>query len=742
MSEDRVNAENPLPQQFKIGRITQFGYGFFKPEAMSFAALTDIPVGPDYLIGVGDSLVVTVWGSIDGTFELEVNRSGEVTLPKVGTVKVAGESFGQLPALLRSSIARVYKDFHLNVNIGKLRLMKVYVVGQVVEPGDYNVSSLSTLLNALSAAGGPTKNGSLRNIQIKRAGRLVESVDLYDFFLKGDKGKDIRLQPGDTILVPVIGPVAGIAGNVRRPAIYELKGEKTLKELIQLADGINPTGYLQRVQISRVQANDKKVVTDVNLDPKEGKSTEELTGAIALNDLDLVKVFPIDSTLRGYVRLNGYVLRPGDYALKPGMRVSSLLDADNLLHEYYQNAGQITRVFPPDFHPEVIYFNVASALKGEPSNDLELKEFDKVRIFSRWEMEEMPSVKVNGEVQRPGAYRLFEGMTVRDLLMYAGNVKLTAYMKNAEITRLKRSGETVSSYSLNVNLAEALKGGGDNLKLESFDELNVRRIPNWAEETDRYVTLSGEVVFPGSYPVHKGERLSSVIERAGGFSDLAYLKGVKFSRELTRQLQQQRMNEALDKAQDDIIKLQAKISQTSSTPEDAASAKATLDALMRSVEILRAKKAEGRMLIHVASLNDLKGSIYDLELQGGDQLTIPRDPGGVNVVGDVYNPNTVVSQKDKDVKYYLEQVGGATGDANQDEIYVVKVDGTVISQKNTASFLFYNSFWNKTLDSGDTVIVPREYEKTPWLRDIKDVATIIGNIAVTAGVLVAAGLKF
>jgi protein involved in polysaccharide export with SLBB domain len=436
------------------------------------------------------------------------------------------------------------------------------------------------------------------------------------------------------------------------------------------------------------------------------------------------------------------VLRPGDFALKPGMRVSALLSADNLLPEYYGSAGQIIRLCPPDQHPEVLYFDVEQALKGDPAYDLELKEYDRVKVFARKEMEETPFVRVNGEVQRPGQKRFFANMTVRDLLMQGGNVKMDAYLKSAEITRLKRTGDTVSSSSLRVDLGKALQGGPENIKLEPFDELSVRRIPNWAESTERYVLLNGEFVFPGIYPIHKGERLSSVIARAGGFTDVAYLKGVRFTRELARKLQQQRMDEALAKAQEDIIKLQTKSAQTASTAEEVAASKAALESLMKSVEVLKNKKAEGRVILKITSLGELRSSIYDLELQSGDNLTVPSDPGGVNIIGDVYNQNTVVSQPAKSIDWYLDQVGGPTGDADLSEVYVVKVDGSVISQKNSTSFLFFNSFWGKHLDSGDTVIVPRQYEKTAWLRDIKDIASIIGNIGITAGVLVAAGLKF
>lgn len=742
LSETPVTAEKAKSQPYGTGVVTQFGYSFFRQGYPRFAPLTDIPVGPDYRINVGDRLVLTVWGSFDGVYNVEVNRAGEITLPRVGAVKVAGERFDQAPTLIRAAIGKVYKNFNLNVNMGRLRSIKVYVVGEVQRPGDYNVNSLTTVLSALVLAGGPTKNGSLRSIQINRGGQVVETVDLYQFFLKGDKGKDIRLQPGDTVLVPVIGPVAGVAGNVRRPAIYELKGERTLKDLLDLAGGINPSGYLQRVQVYRVQAHDKKMVTDINLDLNGDRGIDQQAGSFAVQDHDVVQVLPIDGVLHGYVRLAGHVLRPGDVALKPGMRVSALLSRDNLLPEYYGQAGQIIRLCPPDQHPEVIFFDLSKALAQDPANDLELKEFDRVRVFSRKEMEELPFVRINGEVQRPGQKRYFQNMTVRDLLMAGGNVKMDAYLKNAEITRLRRSGDSVSSYSIQVDLEKALQGGGENIKLQPFDELSVRRIPNWSESTERYVLLKGEFRFPGVYPIFKGERLSSVIERAGGFTDLAYLKGAKFTREIARRLQQQRMDEALSKAQEDIIKLQTKIAQTAASAEEVASTKTTLETLMQSVEVLKSKRAEGRVLIEIASLEELKGSVYDVELQGGDRLTVPSDPGTVNVIGDVYNQNSIVSQREKSVEWYLDQVGGATGDADLSEVYVVKVNGSVISRKNSGHFLFFNSFWHKHLDSGDTVIVPRQYEKTAWLRDIKDIAQVLGNIAVTAGVLVAAGLKF
>lgn len=743
-------AEMAKPQPFTVGRLSQFGYKFFR-DSSAFAPVADVPVGPDYTVGPGDTLIVTAWGSLEGTWTQEVNRSGEITLPKIGPINVWGVSFARLPEVIRGNLSRVYRDFQLNVTMGKLRLMKVYLVGEVSSPGDYNISSLSTVINALAAAGGPTKNGSLRSIQVLRGGKVVEIVDLYDFFLKGDKSRDIRLQPGDTVRVPIIGRIAGIGGNVRRPAIFELKHERSLKDLIELGGGFNPTGYLNRIQISRVEAHSKKLAADFSLDPKlTGKELDEMTKKIAIQDQDLVKVFPIDVTLRDTVRLDGYVLRPGAYAIKPGMRVKDLIGMDNLLPESYQETIEITRLIPPDFHPEKMYVSLERAMQGSEHDNILLNEFDSVKVFSRWEMQEMPKVRINGEVQKPGAYRLYANMSLRDLIYAAGNVKKTAYLKSAEITRSIISKEGVQSHVLNVDLDEALKANpSDNVLLENMDEVVVRRIPEWSEETDRYVTLRGEFRFPGVYPILKGEKLSSVIRRAGGYTPRAYLKGAKFTRRSVAELQQKNVDEVLAKAEDNILEKQGKLSSAATSKEELEATKLTLEGLQKNIQRLKSAKAEGRVSIALTPLERLQKSTYDLDLMAGDTLVVPQSSGTVMVYGEVYSPTNLVQRPGKDVAYYLRKAGGPTSSANEDEIYVIKVDGTVISKAQSglgiswdedARSWSFGSFKSATLDPGDTIVVPQELEKIAWMREIKDIATILGQIALTAGVVIAAGL--
>lgn len=742
MSEPAQIVTMVKPQTYPDTPITQFGYTFFKADTAGFAPVTDIPVGPDYMIGVGDRLVITAWGSFEGIFEVEVNRNGEIVLPKVGAIRVLGIEYGQLQPVIKANLSRIFKDFHLSVNMGKLRLIKVYLVGNVHNPGDYNIPSLSTLINALTAAGGPTKNGSLRSIQVKRNGKTVETVDLYDFFLKGDKSRDVRLQPGDTIFVPTLGPVAGISGNVRRPAIYELKDEKNLAALLQLADGINPGGYLQRIQLSRVVAHEKKIVSDFNVDPATtGKSQDVLFSEVHVQDMDLVKIFPIDSTLRNYVTLDGYVLRPGNYALLPEMTLRDLLVKENLLPEYNNEMGEITRYVKPDLHPEKIMFNPRKAIEGDMKFNIPLQEFDTIRIFSKWELQEIPKVKIGGEIQKPGEYRLFEKMTLRDLILMAGNPKMSAYLKNIEVARRLRSGEFVSLVHLSVNYEEAINDATkDSFVLQPYDEVTIRKIPSWNDALDSYVTLKGEFVFPGVYPIYKGETLDSVIKRAGGFTDKAYLAAAKFTREEIKLLQQKHMDEVLAREETNLSKKQGELSAVATSKEELEATKASIEGLMKSIAILREKKAEGRMVISLTNDDTFKNSEYNFKLMGGDVLEVPSDPKIVSVVGQVYNPTNFLHVSGDSVSDYLEKSGGFTRDAEESDVYILKADGSVVSRQASSGFLFFGRFMGKSLDSGDTIVVPQVIEKTAWMRDIKDITTIISQVAMTAGVLIAAGL--
>jgi len=732
VSADEIIEATEIPDTNLSRTLTQFGYNYF--QNLSLLPQTDVQVSADYLVGPGDTIILTVWGSIEGSYELIVNSGGEAILPKVGPVRIAGLPFGKLNDVFRVHLAKVFRDFDLAVNMGTLRTNKISVIGEVAAPGDYTVSSLATVLNALSAAGGPTKNGSLRNITIRRTGKAEENIDLYDFFMSGDKRKDVRLSSGDTIFVPVIGRTAAVAGNVKRPAIYELKNEKTLKELLALSEGITATGYLQRVQISRVVANQGKQVIDLNLDSgKTGKSFDEIASEIPVLDMDIVRVFPINRLLRNHFKLEGHLERPGSYAIKNGLRISSVLNYQLLLPEYASTI-EVTRLYPPNLEPRKILLDLDKALAGDPAQDIEIKEFDTIKLFSKWQLQEKLVVRVSGEVQTPGAYPLLKDMTVRDLLLQAGNPNAVAYLKDAEISRISIIDEKAQLQPIIINLEEAMKGNvKHNITLQPFDELSVRRIPNWTEAKDRYVTLTGEFVFPGVYPIYKGERLSSVITRAGGFTDKAYPKGTKFTRETIRKLQQQRMDEALDRAQEVILNKKSISISVAASKEELEASKASLDALERSVAILKTKKAEGRMIISLTSPEKLVGKPSNVELAGGDALHVPSDPNSVHILGSVYNPTTSLFEPWRSVSFYLDKVGGPTNEGDVDEMYLVKADGTVFSKNQANSLKFYKCFFSPPVESVNSIIVPQKLEKSAWLRDMKDITTIISQIALSAG---------
>jgi len=745
-SEIEISLSGRIPTTISK-ELTQFGYKLFRTTVSTFAPVTDVPVGPDYVIGPGDRFSISTWGRLERSYQVEVDRNGEVTIPKIGTIKVWGLTFSELKDYLLREFSKHYKGFHMNVVMGKLRTIRVYVVGEVATPGSYTLSSLSTVYNALFAAGGPSKRGTLRNIQLIRNGKTLQAIDLYDFLLRGDKSQDARLQSGDTVFVPIIGPVAGIAGNVMRPAIYEIKNTLTLGELFDLAGGVTSAGYLQRVQIERIVAHEKRIVEDFDL-TGYGKQWEYPELRTALKDRDLVKVLPIFPETRDIVYLEGHVKRPGGYEFKEGMKLLDLVPSyDELLPEPYLEYADITRLVPPDYHPETIPFHLEKLLKGDKSQNIVLKEFDRVTVYSRDTLREEPQVTISGEVQRPGKYRLLENMRVKDLVFDAGNLKRSAYLPEAEITRLIKTEEGVASRIMTINLGEALNENPQhNIQLEEDDYVFVRQIPEWY--TDKTVSLTGEVVFPGVYSFSKGETLSSVLERAGGYTERAYLKGAFFTRESARRKQEERLKRYIERLEEDILRSQARVSEATISEAEAKSLEQSLTVKRELLRKTTSSRATGRVVIVLKSLDEFRGSKYDLELEDGDTLTIPPKPGVVNVLGSVYNSTSIVYTKGRTVDFYLNKVGGPTPDAEEDEIYLVKADGTVISKSQKGAFGIAwdpeenrwttGGFMSARVEPGDTILVPSRVTRFVWKRELMDWTTILYQIAVTTGVVIAA----
>lgn len=625
--------------QRKAANIKQFGYGLFKAPPSTFAPVDIVPVGPDYILGPGDELQVNIWGKLNLDYLLVIDREGKIIIPQLGTLQLAGLSFSEAKTLLGQELSRYYKpsEVKMNVSMGKLRSLRVFVVGKAARPGSYTLSSLSTLVNALFAAGGPDKIGSMRDIQVNRAGKTIVHFDLYDLLLKGDKSKDIKLMPEDVIFIPPVGPLAGISGNVKSPAIYELKGETNAKDLIDLAGGFNEIAFKGRLQVDRIVNNNREIVFES----------------------------PIDS------------VKPADIKIQPG---------------------------------------------------------DLINVFSI--VQDWKIVRLSGAVQREGEYGAGDGFTVKDLINLAGGLKYYAYTEDAELTRVTATQKGPETEKIHLDLKKALEGDPkDNVVLRPDDYLFVRNVPGW--DLYRTVTLNGEVKFPGRYTIVKGETISSLIERAGGFTDEAYLKGAVFSRESVRELQQKQLDEVIDRLEQELLSTSATSIQASLSPEDAKMQEVALAQKKTLLAKMRAAKAKGRISITLEDLDQFKGSPSDLALEEGDVLIIPARPAQVQVIGSVYNQTALIYKREASVASYLKKSGGLTKEADEDQIYVLKVDGTAISKREGGGWIS-GGFMSSRLDPGDTVVVPEKVEKVVWLREVKDITQILYQIAVTAGVLIVA----
>ena len=724
--------------------ITQFGYDLFRTSPSTFAPVKQVPVGPDYLLGPGDEFRISIWGKIDADYTARIDREGQIKLPQIGMISLAGLIFSEAQATILQEFGRYYKQEEVKVNISmaRLRSIRVFVVGQARRPGSYTISSLSTLIHALFAAGGPNKNGTLRDIQVKRNGQTIVHFDLYDFLLQGDKSQDLRLQSEDVIFIPTVGVLAGIAGNVRVPAIYELKRETTLKNLIAMAGGILAIGYLQQIQIERVVENNAKVVLDVDLEnfPAQGQ--------VRLQDGDLVKVFSVIQSVTNSVKITGNVQRPGTYQWKDGMRIGDLLKGtDDLLPETHMKFAMVERLVAPDYHKEYLWINLERLLlKKVESEDILLAPYDQITVFKRSNVMQRDKVLVSGAVQKPGAYGYRVNMKVSDLLKLAGGLMRHTALENAELTRVTPTSDGALTEKITVNLEAALQGdSAHDFSLFPDDYLLVRTVPEW--NLYRKVHITGEVRFPGQYTTEKGETLSSLIGRAGGYTEQAYLKGAVFTRESVRKLQQRQLDEIVDRLE---LRLQSQSAQTierALTPEQAEQQRLALEQRRSLIENLRHSKAQGRIAIQLHDLDQLMDSSSDLSLHEGDSLNIPERSQQIQVMGSVFNPGAYIYQPGQTVSDYLELSGSLTRDADSREIYILKVDGTAVSAHQKSHRIGWrwdskHNRWtggkvlNMTLEPGDTIVAPQKIQQTAWLKGIKDITQILFQVALTTGVVV------
>lgn len=492
----------------------------------------DVPVGPEYVLGPGDGLKIDLWGSVSERLQRTVDREGRVSLPEVGTVLVAGRSLGDVQHEVQAVMRTQFRDVQADLSLARLRNVRVYVVGDVTRPGAYDISALSTPLNAVYAAGGPTDAGSLRTVRHFRGKALIEEVDLYDLLLHGTRPDVKLLQAGDTILVPPAGPQVTVEGMVRRPAVYEIRDEQTLADVLTLAGGVLLSGALSHIDVGRVEAHAKHTMVRLELPPNNDQaSVEQALENFRVRDGDDIKISPILPYSDKSVYLDGHVFRPDKYPYHEGMRVTDIIKSyGDLLPEPSNRHAEIIRLNAPDYMPVVLAFNLQEALAGG-DQDLELKPFDTVRIFSRYDFEDPPVIAINGEVRNPGEHRTNGVTRLRDAIYLAGGLTPDAMLEDAQIFR--RTDDSQLEV-ISVNLQKALAGDpADNLTLQPKDRVLVHR--NLAKVDPPSVQIRGEVAKPGKYPLAEGATASELVRLAGGFKRSAFTDTADLSRYLTQQ---------------------------------------------------------------------------------------------------------------------------------------------------------------------------------------------------------------
>ncbi|NQU17444.1 MAG: SLBB domain-containing protein [Candidatus Saganbacteria bacterium] len=681
----------------KGAALKQFGYDVFsRTIGTKFTLTSSIPLGIDYRINPADKLMVTVWGNVNDTYALEVDERGTITIPKAGIIQIAGYSISEAKDILYQRLAEVYvADFNLDLIIKEIGAIRVYMVGNIKNPGAYTLQANTSLYDALFIGGGPTKAGTLRNVRLVRSGGTMRSVDLYRFIRWGNKKDDLLLKSGDVIHVPEIGNVVAISGNVKRPAIYELKYKTELSDFIGLAGGITPTSYLQRIQIERIRKNRLETAIDINYPEylkKRGYSPAYLS------DRDSISVFSIDSTIKNVVYLEGNVIRSGRYELEPNMKLSDLIKkADGLAPGTLMNRCQIIRLSPPEMQAEILSVDLNKMNAGDPTQNPDLLEFDRIRVFSELELKGAKIVRISGEINDgDSSFPLSNNMRVSDLIFQAGGLKQSAYLEKAELARTDKNMR-MSSYSLDLRKVMN-KDKSHDILLEKNDYLFIRTIPSYA--TTETVTVMGKVKYPGKYALYPGERLTSLVKRSGGFTADAFLGGAYFIRESLKTTQQEQLKRLRKEIE---MKREIEIAQVPLSISSA-EADAAYSQINKSYQFSLGRirtETPGRIILDLYRLSP--GGSQDTLLEAGDYLFIPEQASGVTVVGEVYSPGTILYEQGKGLNHYLNFCGGVTLLADKNQLRIVRASGRAIKGGGRVSV------W-----PGDAVFVPSKeikYEK-------------------------------
>lgn len=713
-----------------------YGADLFRNVPTTFAPVDMAPMTADYVIGPEDELRIRIWGQLSYSGNLRVDRSGNVFLPQAGQVHVAGLTFVALDKHLRAALGRVYRNFDLSVDVGRIRSMQVYVAGQARRPGVYTISSLSSLVDALFASGGPSPQGSLRHVVLKRDGKQVADFDLYELLIYGDKSKDVRLSPEDVLFIPPAGAQVALAGSVRSPAIYEARAGESVGDLIEIAGRTTALASNARIALERVGEDKHRQVLEFAGD-EAGKSTKVVDG-------DILRIYSILPSYENTITLRGNVANPGRYSFKPGMKLSDLLpDKESLQSREYWWKRSHLGLPVPDYEASIATIGRSPATV----------ETNTTGNLTRSVSQELLTTTLMGNAHpvQEGAAGAGQGTSSSTLASQAqtadtgqakkNTVRLTtpeidwdfAVIERHDPQTLKTSlisfdlGRLVLNHDASQDLALA---AGDTITV--FSQNDIR--PPLDSQT-KYVELGGEFEHGGVYSVGPGETLRDLIRRAGGFTNRAYLYGSEFNRESVRVLQQQRLDEYIRATSAEADRASRELAAAAMASGNAAAINTENSRTIQQNQVSRLSqiRATGRVVLQFKPDSKSVDDVPALKLENGDRFIVPFAPETVNVVGAVYNQNSFLLQRPGTVGHYLELAGGTNRSADKHRAFVIRADGSVVNSASVKG-LWGSEFAKLRLNPGDTIVVPERMLRPTALRTFMDWTQMFAQLAIGASV--------
>jgi protein involved in polysaccharide export with SLBB domain len=748
-----------------------FGQSLFVEPPSTFSPVEQMQVPSDYVIGPGDELQISIWGQVEANLRVIVDRSGQIYVPHVGDVSVAGVHYGELETYLKNQVARIFKNFNLTASMGRLHTIRVFVVGEARYPGTYTISALSSLVNAIFSCGGPSPHGSLRNIQVRRDGKTITDFDLYDLLIRGDKSKDVQLQSGDVLYIPPVGPLVAISGSVNAPAIYEIKENSTLKDVIDIAGDLSTVADTNKITIDRIVEHESRQTLEFPYDDQ--------SRALTLKNGDIVHVFSIVPKFVDTVTLRGNIANPGRYPWKPGMRIRDLIpDAQALLtREYWRNRAQsvtgsateypvrkqeLLRSGPPDEIQTVPNYANGVTTSGMQPNGMapnaNAAPLTGTGTAANTYAGGTAANGANGALYYPNQQNLQTGAPQLSSTSTMNQQTYSTSLDNRTRNRVRDIVDEVRSYAPEINWDYAIiqrvnpkdlsskliwmsprkaiieKDEASNLELEPGDIVTIfsqKEINVPQDDQSQYVIVEGEVMRPGVYKLEKNESMRSILERAGGLTPNAYVYGAQFTRESAR-IDQQKSLDELARTMEVQIRQSAMSVAASTSPGDLPQMLAAQEAI---IDQLRSTRASGRVALAVHPKDKSVSDFPDLVMEDGDHLMVPHTPSTVAVVGDVYNPGSFIYEIHNTTGDYLEIAGKGKPQSDLHHAFVLRANGVVVAANNVNGVFSGAKFERIHLYPGDEIVVPYKLPTGAFVRGLRDWTQIASQLAITAAAL-------